>query len=891
MKTKIIVLSIVGIFLCTTNARAQQTFLLNEVSLSTAKANHENPNKTFYALNDEVFSNPEFNRGANFLFETGEGSREFTITRRMEYLPGYISIIASEKGETDRVFSFTYHQGRLNGIYHESHNSALNLRYDGKSSQNYLTKKKRSAGELLACVIHGEEQSLVTPPQIFGSDKASYAKARKGVKPSLLYGSADDSATIDVMLVYTNAAETWAATSTEAQNQGISDIQGVMVQAMTRSQTALDNSNTGINLRLVHNHKTDYDEENDGVDSDVRLRRLTQNPDNPLFDEEYDGFMEDVHDLRNQYGADVVALIAKIDDTGGLGWRLDSSAGEEAYAFNLNRVQQIATGYTLIHEIGHNMGNAHSRTQNSSSASDAGGLYHYSVGYQNQSSDFHTVMAYADGLSEAPIFSSPDLTWQGVPTGTNNAQTPEDNARSMKEIKWSIASYRPSIVDAPVASVSANEIEVEMNREDEFIATIDISNSGSSALMWSADFGFTSQTVEKPVQQQREEIEPAFLDNPEQNPANYSGFKNLLKTVRVEEVLYSTSFENNEGFTAGSYKGRAEWRALSDTEFKISAENPNTGNQHLRLEYDGSGNTQFIASPFFGYQLFGEYEISIRFLVSNTSETYDFYIFDGKTGGFSSGVIIANQTIFAADENESGQVSFFGTGASVSPNLYGELRIVYNNSNETIDYYYNGNLISQNSFLEGFTPGLIQVLHRNQVSGTYMDVDNIEVKQRAAPYEWLSVPSMSGVSLEEEASQLKLTFNTEGIDSGTYETLLKVTTNDPESPEFEIPVSLTVNEMVSNEPEEVPQQITLNQNYPNPFNPTTTISYNLSQAQNVQLKVFNIQGQEVTTLVNGKRTAGEHQVSFDASKLASGIYIYQIQTGSTSMTRKMVLIK
>ncbi|MCH2449299.1 MAG: hypothetical protein MK198_04060 [Gracilimonas sp.] len=78
----------------------------------------------------------------------------------------------------------------------------------------------------------------------------------------------------------------------------------------------------------------------------------------------------------------------------------------------------------------------------------------------------------------------------------------------------------------------------------------------------------------------------------------------------------------------------------------------------------------------------------VNFLVSNTSETYDFYIFDGKTGGFSSGVIIANETIFAADENETGQVSFFGTGASVSPDVYGELKIAYNISNETIDYYY-----------------------------------------------------------------------------------------------------------------------------------------------------------------------------------------------------------
>jgi len=264
----------------------------------------------------------------------------------------------------------------------------------------------------------------------------------------------------------------------------------------------------------------------------------------------------------------------------------------------------------------------------------------------------------------------------------------------------------------------------------------------------------------------------------------------------------------------------------------------------------------------------------VNFLVSNTSETYGFYIFDGKTGGFSSGVIIANETIFAADENGTGQVSFFGTGASVSPDVYGELKIAYNISNETIDYYYNGNLISQNSFLEGFTPGLVQILHRNQVSGTYLDVDDIEVKQLAAPYEWLSVPSMSGVSLEGESSQLELIFNTEGIDSGTYETLLKVTTNDPENPEFGIPVTLTVNEMVSNEPGEFPKQVSLNQNYPNPFNPSTTIRFNLSEPENVKLTVYNVQGQKVATLLNQRRSQGEHEIIFNADNFSSGVYIY-----------------
>ncbi|MBU1095047.1 MAG: T9SS type A sorting domain-containing protein [Bacteroidetes bacterium] len=83
----------------------------------------------------------------------------------------------------------------------------------------------------------------------------------------------------------------------------------------------------------------------------------------------------------------------------------------------------------------------------------------------------------------------------------------------------------------------------------------------------------------------------------------------------------------------------------------------------------------------------------------------------------------------------------------------------------------------------------------------------------------------------------------------------------------------------------------LQQNYPNPFNPTTTIQYSIKNDGMVSLKVYNIIGQEVVSLVNGFKKAGYHQVNFDASKLASGVYIYQIQSGSFVSAKKMLLMK
>lgn len=90
---------------------------------------------------------------------------------------------------------------------------------------------------------------------------------------------------------------------------------------------------------------------------------------------------------------------------------------------------------------------------------------------------------------------------------------------------------------------------------------------------------------------------------------------------------------------------------------------------------------------------------------------------------------------------------------------------------------------------------------------------------------------------------------------------------------------------------ELPSSIDLLQNYPNPFNPSTTISYQLPVDSKIELKVFDMLGREVATLVNGRMEAGFHQITFNGSELASGIYIYRLNAGNTIITRKLTLIK
>jgi hypothetical protein len=88
-----------------------------------------------------------------------------------------------------------------------------------------------------------------------------------------------------------------------------------------------------------------------------------------------------------------------------------------------------------------------------------------------------------------------------------------------------------------------------------------------------------------------------------------------------------------------------------------------------------------------------------------------------------------------------------------------------------------------------------------------------------------------------------------------------------------------------------PLEFALSQNYPNPFNPSTQISYSVPQKGQVTLKVFNVLGMEVATLVSGIQDAGKHAATFNAASISSGVYFYRLQAGGVSLTRKMLFVK
>jgi hypothetical protein len=93
------------------------------------------------------------------------------------------------------------------------------------------------------------------------------------------------------------------------------------------------------------------------------------------------------------------------------------------------------------------------------------------------------------------------------------------------------------------------------------------------------------------------------------------------------------------------------------------------------------------------------------------------------------------------------------------------------------------------------------------------------------------------------------------------------------------------------EPQSVPIEFRLHQNYPNPFNPITTIRFEVPKTTMVTLKVYDLLGQEVLSLIDGEKSAGVHAVRFDASGLSSGMYICRIRAGDFVEAKRLLLLK
>jgi hypothetical protein len=229
---------------------------------------------------------------------------------------------------------------------------------------------------------------------------------------------------LDVMVVYTPAARDWAA------SRGGIDL--IINQDIQKDILALQNSGLDISARLVHSALINYQEDgNSGID----LTRL-QDTD--------DGFMDEVHQWRNSYSADLVQLMALVNDVGGISYLMGKASGTPTYAFSLVRVQQSGWTYTSIHELGHNLGCGHRKDQ---AVQPGPALFSYSAGWRwigNDGNRYCSIMSYEDDwdgnrVTRVPYFSSPLIYYLGAAVGDAiNA----DNTRTIKQTGPIVGAYR-----------------------------------------------------------------------------------------------------------------------------------------------------------------------------------------------------------------------------------------------------------------------------------------------------------------------------------------------------------------------------------------------------------------------------------------------------------------
>jgi hypothetical protein len=169
---------------------------------------------------------------------------------------------------------------------------------------------------------------------------------------------------------------------------------------------------------------------------------------------------------------------------------------------------------------------------------------------------------------------------------------------------------------------------------------------------------------------------------------------------------------------------------------------------------------------------------------------------------------------------------------------------------------------------------------------TATEINNKGFEIQRSENNWIIIGFVEGNGTSTESHSYS--FNDENVQPGEYQYRLKQIDFDGS---FEyLPAGQAGSEIVEIKIP-TPQTYSLEQNYPNPFNPTTSIEYSIPSSEFVTLRIYDLLGQEVSTLVNENKQAGNYKVEFDASSLSGGVYLYKLTAGSFTLSRKLILLK
>lgn len=685
------------------------------------------------------------------------------------------------------------------------------IRYESYQNQHILVEKDPHQSDELACT-HDELPAIEIQNSQFN---------KSNTQPNVSHDH--ETSVIDVMIVYTPNAENWAATNS-------SGIQNIINQAMATAQVSADNSDLDIEFRLVHSHRTEYTETGNSV---LDLQRLTASPSFNPWGNESANYMDEVHQLRDQYGADLVALFSQTEDTGGIAWVITSESGLPHYAFSITRVQQ-ADGRTHAHEMGHNFGNAHSRNQNQNAANDSNrrGIFPYSTGWRwtgNDGISYASVMTYLEGSSQVLLFSNPDIDYEGVPTGSYTGEfAPSDNARSMREVQHVVEEYRTTTTDLDLPSVTTNPVTnfsysiAQLNGAAE--------DDGGSHI---TEKGFCWST----------ESNPSFSDECTVTGDGLGPFQFELSNLEQDRNYFvrafatnslGTSFGNQQSFSTLLLPSPNTFEPMQINAVSFTARWTNIPEAE-RYFLDVSLNSDF-SSFITGFENRDVDDVT-SFTVTDLIPGTDYY-YRVRSGAETT-------------ESESSNVEMAST-------------IDISSENSEVEASRNKVLAT------GIQESIVTVTVKNSNGET---VEGIEVQ----------------IEQENGSSQIS---PDEVLTDNNGQATFAITNNAEENVQYNVfAAGLNLSEEIEIEFLFSEGELTLGNNYPNPYNHQTTIPIVIPQQSRVRLDVYNSMGALVQTILDEDFNVGYFEIPFNASGLASGVYFYRIVTNQGVRIEKMLLAK
>lgn len=324
-------------------------------------------------------------------------------------------------------------------------------------------------------------------------------------------------------------------------------------------------------------------------------------------------------------------------------------------------------------------------------------------------------------------------------------------------------------------------------------------------------------------------------------------------------------------------------------------------------DFEMSGNSIFVGTLWFDTKPGGIYlntnngsswtkvnsdlpkdsSFSVWSFATSPSESGDTNIFAGTNNGvylssnngtnwtsISSG-LPSNVPIFALAIiiNGEGDTSLFaGTSRGVWMHPFSKKFPIIELNKYTIEFYSSDTNVEKDS---------IRVTNNSHVP---LVVDSVYTKTK-----WFAVTLLHDTVTDADTVSLSVSFSPDSV--RTYSDTLYIVSNSVYKL-TKVPLSgqMSVTSIWQNKPIN-PKQFEISQNYPNPFNPTTTINYSVAKNTLVSIKIYDILGRKIETLVNKQEIPGNYNIEFNASKLASGIYFYRMQAGDFVETKKLILLK